>query len=661
MLRVFLRMGVLAGVFCLASPATAQADESAGSSGGTPLAVGPIDLAILAVYLIGIVALGCWAGRRRKATEGSGYFLADKALTWPVIGLALFSTNISTTHVVSLAQSGYQTGFAMGNFEWAAPFTLIALSLFFAPFYIRSRITTLPDFLEQRYCRGCRDWLAAISIFSAVFIHLGFTLFTGALVLEGFLLNGFIDNPENYRWLTIIVIAGITGLYTIIGGLLAVVWTESVQTIVLLVGSICITVIGFHTLGGWGELQTAISQMTTNPPPGVKDIQNHLLALRPHGDASTVPWYGVVLGYPIIGLWYWCTDQTIVQRVLGAKDERHARLGPIFAGFIKILPMFIFVLPGVICLALIHKGFLPALPVENGEPKTGDTLALLINHLLPTGLKGLMAAALLAALMSTVSGALNSIATLFSYDLYKRWAPDTPDRKLVFVGRVVTFVAMVAAIVWSPFVGGFESIFEGIQQMIAYFAPPITAIFVWGVFSRRVNATGALITAWVGSLLGLVVGTLDLMHVPEKMLGVKVPALMIAFYLFIFCSILIFLASWSRKWTRVVATVGVVLLAAVALGEVFGVREKLFLQSDGTWCRAASWVIIPTFLFTVGSVFLLPLSLLLRPQQTSEGAAQLVWKSPLDAVRGPWQGWSDYRLLSAVLAVTMVVLYWAFS
>jgi SSS family solute:Na+ symporter len=500
-----------------------------------------VDLVIIIVYIVAIVGLGCWVGIRRgsKASEGKSYFLAGGTLTWPIIGLALFSTNISTIHLVSLAQEGYVNGLAYGNFEWMAPFTLIILSLFFAPFYIRSGVATLPDFLEARYNRQCRDWLAILSIISAIFLHIGFSLYTGAVVLKGMF---GLDIQ-----FSIIMTAILTGLYTIVGGLMAVVITESIQTVILLLGAICITAIAYFHIGGWAELSAAVEPV-------------QLTVLRGADDPSGLPWYSVLLGYPVIGIWYWCADQTIVQRVLGAKDENHARLGPIFAGFIKILPVFIFVLPGLICLGLINQGKLDinnmrnlevgsevvvdeqSLSIHSGEKvefqgktlsvggklldiegkqahiedgvlfidgsaqkDTLDTYGFMIRELLPIGLRGLLAAALLAALMGTVSGALNSIATLFSYDLYKRWRPNTSDHTLVTIGRIATFVAMVAAILWSPLLGRFESLFQGINAMISYIAPPITAVFLWGVLWKRASSIAAQTTLYFGSLLGLIV------------------------------------------------------------------------------------------------------------------------------------------------------------
>jgi len=485
---------------------------------GIRLAIHPFDLAIIVVYLVGIVALGCWAGiRQRQTIRGNGYFLAGRSLGWPVIGLALFSTNISTIHLVSLAQEGYVNGLAYGNFEWMAAFTLIALSLFFAPFYIRSEVATLPDFLEKRYCRAARDWLAVLSIISAVFIHIGFSLYTGAVVLRGLF---------GINIMTSIVITSVlTGVYTIVGGLLAVVLTESIQTVVLVIGAICITAIGYMKIGGWSELAASVEPVK-------------LTVLRSSSDPSGLPWYSVFLGYPIIGLWYWCADQTIVQRVLGARDEYNARVGPLFAGFIKILPVFIFVLPGLICLGLVNKGILP-----DTLSDSSDTYAFMISHLLPVGLKGIVAAALLAALMSTVSGALNSIATLFSYDIYRRWRPETPEKTLVLVGRIVTFVAMAAAILWSPFVSHFQSIFQGIIAIICYIAPPITTVFICGVFWKKASSTAAVVTLWSGSAMGFAVFMLDWF---KEYTGWSVPSMMMTFYLFVVCMAVMIVISLAR-------------------------------------------------------------------------------------------------------------------
>ena len=321
-----------------------------------------------------------------------------------------------------------------------------------------------------------------------------------------------------------------------------------------------------------------------------------------------------MLGYPVIGIWYWCADQTIVQRVLGAKDVNHARVGPLFAGFIKILPVFIFFLPGTIALALINQGKLP--PLEESK----DVYAFLITRLLPPGLTGLMAAALLAALMSTVSGALNSIATLFSYDLYRRWRPETPDHKLVIIGRCATFVAMVLAILWSPLIARFESIYQGVNTVICYIAPPITAVFIWGVFWRRASSRGALVTLASGSLLGFIV----------------------------------FLLDWYKDRTPFFVTKPVEWMARRFGWEL---PERFYLGTGWN----VQFMMASFYLFVICSVILVIASLFWPHQHTAQ-SEKLVWKHPWEALqeRG-WKGIGNYKLLAGVLFVTMVVLYIVFA
>ncbi|NQU20805.1 MAG: sodium/solute symporter [Candidatus Nealsonbacteria bacterium] len=562
------------------------------------MTVGWIDWTIIIVYMLGIVALGCWAGLRRKEAKGSDYFLAGKSLRWPLIGMALFATNISTIHLVMLAQSGYCSGLLYGNFEWMAGFTLVILSLFFAPFYIRAGVATLPDFIEKRYSRSCRDIMAVLCIFSAVIVHIGFSLYAGAVVLEGTLLT-FLDNPEQYRLWTIIAICGATALYTIIGGLMAVVLTESIQTIVLIAGAVCITLLGLYKMGHWDGTPAGLSdpgQMID----GWRNLKatvhpNNFSMGRPDSDPTGLSWYAVFAGYWITGIWYWCTDQTIVQRVLGAKDENHARIGPLFAAFIKILPVFIFVLPGLICLGMIQNGIIDPLPLnEDGTPNTGQTYSHLIQNVLPVGAKGLVIAALLAALMSTVSGALNSIATLFSYDIYKRWAPEADDKHLIRVGRIATFVAMIVAVVWSLGVGlfGKTTIFQAMVNVFCAVAPPTTVVFVWGVFWRRTSAKAALITLIVGSLVGAGVTALTMMGL-NYIGDLEINSLLSCFLLAVFESVLIFVCS------------------------------------------------------------------MIWPHKHTEESEKLVWKSPLDALRGEHgRGLNDFRVWTVAVLVAMIGLYW---
>ncbi len=480
----------------------------------TPLS--RLDWAIIALYLLGVVGLGVTAGcLRRKGErggEGGHYFLAGNTLAWPVIGLAMFAANISTVHLVSLAEAAYKHGLVFGNFEWMAGFTLILLSLFFAPLYLRSRVATLPDFLERRFNRGCRDVLSVVSLFSAIVIHMGVALYTAAWVLRGILglAPGATLLGVDALLLFIVVLGLLTGLYTMLGGLLAVVWTESLQTILLFVGAVVITVVGYLKVGGWSALAATLA---SHPHPlagaagsGVAaDTGRFLSMARGASDPSGLAWYSILLGYPVLGIWYWCCDQTIVQRVLAAKDEKHARLGPLFCAFLKIWPVFFFVLPGVICVALVQQG-----AFGGAAPQTAaDTYTFLVTRLLPAGLKGLVAAAMLAAAMQTCSAALNSTATLVAYDLFKRRRPDLDDRTLVAIGKVTTVAGTLLAIVASPLFGHYSTLFEGINKLISYVAPPITAVFLLGVFWKRASGKSAFLTLLAGMGLGAAMFVLD--------------------------------------------------------------------------------------------------------------------------------------------------------
>ncbi len=554
--------------------------------------MGTIDITVTVLYLVVIVTLGCLAGllrRRQGGGEAKDYFLAGGTLRWPVIGMALFATNISCVHLVSLAQSGYDTGLLNGNFEWMAAFTLVMLGVFFAPFYIRSRVATLPDFLERRYCRACRDWLAVLSMVSAVTIHIGFSFLTGGIVLKTLFGVGV--------YTSIAVIAALTGLYTIIGGLMAVVVTEAIQTVVLIGGAMLITWFAWDKMGGWEPMVRVLQEQGES----IK-----LSMLRPHGDASGMPWYAILLGYPVLGIWYWCADQTIVQRVLGARSEDHARVGPLFAALIKILPVFIFVMPGLFAYTLIKSGRLdPSSMMEVDEAgrqvvNSKGVYGVMITQLMPTGLVGVMVAALLAALMSTVSGALNSISTLFSYDLYKRFKPATTDHELVFVGRIAALVALLVAIGLVPILDGYPSIFNGLNDIIAHIAPPVTCVFVLGVFWPRASAMSAKLTLWIGSSLGAAV------YVLSK-LGDRTPA-----------------AAW---------------LATLS-------GDSFMMMSFYLLCACVAMQVVFSLIWPAGA---------------SERSSGLYWEHPLQALQEKgWPGIGNYKVLSCLVIVTMCTLYYLF-
>ncbi|MBI5688678.1 MAG: sodium/solute symporter [Verrucomicrobia bacterium] len=505
----------------------------------------PVDWAIIALYLLAVVGLGVAAGflRRRGETGGEGghYFLAGNTLGWGVIGLAMFAANISTVHLVSLAEAAYKFGLVFGNFEWMAGFTLVLLSLFFAPLYLRSRVATLPDFLERRFNRGCRDVLSVVSLFSAIVIHMGVALYTAAWVLRGILglPPGATLLGVDALLVFIIVLGVLTGLYTMLGGLLAVVWTESVQTVLLLVGAVVVTVVGYLKIGGWGALAQTLAThphpLAAVPGSGVTwGTGNFLSMARDASDPSGLAWYSILLGYPVLGIWYWCCDQTIVQRVLAAKDEKHARLGPLFCAFLKILPVFFFVLPGVICVGLVQQGAFGGAAPQNAA----DTYTFLITHLLPVGLKGLVAAAMLAAAMQTCSAALNSTATLVAYDLFQRHNPTLGDAALVRIGKITTVAGTVLAIVASPLFGHYTTIFEGINKLISYVATPITAVFLLGVFWKRASGKSAWITLVAGMALGAITFVLDFTG------AFRGDFMLIAFLLLVACVGIMVVTTW---------------------------------------------------------------------------------------------------------------------
>lgn len=548
----------------------------------------PLDLTICIVYVVAIVAIGLWTGirsRRRSNGEGNaagGYFLAGKTLRWPMIGLALFATNISCVHLVSLAQSGFDTGLLNGNFEWMAAFTLILLALFFVPFYIRSGVATLPDFLEKRYDRSSRNWLAIVSVFSAVIIHIAFSLLTGGIVLHT------LFGVDMYA--SVIAISLLTAVYTIVGGLASVVITEAIQTVVLLAGAIIISISAWHKMGGW--------------EPMVQVLTSHhelskLSMLRPPGDGSGMPWYAVFLGYPVLGIWYWCADQTIVQRVLGARNEDNARVGALFCGFIKILPVFIFVLPGLFAYTLVTAGLLDAGALKTIDATGKEVInskgiyTVMITELLPVGLVGISTAALLSGLMSQISGALNAISTLLSYDIYQRYYPNATDKDLIRAGRIAAALALLFSLALLPLLNRYESIFNGLNDIIAHIAPPITCVFLLGICWKKASPVSAKLTLWIGSALGAVVFAVNKLY-PDTIIG-RTPFMMMAFYLFCACVVMQVLFTWRY------------------------------------------------------------------PALPAEGRQALYWTSLREPLQSPgWKGIGNYKVLSVVLLCIMVVLFWLF-
>ena len=522
----------------------------------TGLQISTLDLTIIIVYLAGVLLLGLWVVRHQKMTAGN-YFLAGRSLNWVYVGAALFASNISTIHMVGLAAAGFSDGIVQGNFEWLAPFLLILLGLVFAPFYFKNRISTLPEFLERRYNGLARSLLAFLALMGALFMHIGISLYAGAVVFENYF---GID-----MWVSILLIAGITALYTIMGGLKSVVFTETAQTVILIFGGVVLAVMAVMALGDHGI--HSLSDLRAAVKPG------QLTLLRSYESSPKLPWYSILLGYPVIGIWYWCADQTIVQRVLGARSLDDARRGPVFAGFIKILTVFMMVIPGIIAYALFRS--------EIQDPN--DTLPVLIIRLLPVGFIGLLSAALLSALMSTIAAALNSSATLVSVDIVKRLRPATTDRQQVRIGRWTAAAVMLLAIAWSPMIGRFISIFDAINQILAVLSPPIATVFLLGVFWRRGNAAGAVTAIIAGSLLGVLAFLLDFPVVGDVKVisdGLHIPYMLQSFLLFVISSVIFVVVSLATAPPpqEKIATTTLESPLAFLKGKITGVTDPRILS-----------------------------------------------------------------------------------
>lgn len=444
-----------------------------------------IDIIIICAYFLVVFGIGYWAARKEK-NESADYFLASRDVGWLAIGASLFASNIGSEHLIGLAGTGAASGLAVGHFEWLACLILLLLGWVFVPFYLRSGVFTMPEFLERRYSPAARWYLTTISIIGYVLTKISVSLFAGGLIVQQ--LTGL------SLWTSATVIVIITGIYTVAGGLRAVIYTELVQTFVLIFGSVSLTILGLIEVGGWSGLQ--------------ERVPADFFSIWKATDNPDFPWTGIVFGAPILGVWYWCTDQYIVQRVLAARHLGEARGGTIFAGFLKILPVFIFVLPGVIATALY---------ADITGPASDQAFPALVTRLLPSGLKGIVMAGLLAALMSSLSSVFNSCSTLITWDFYKKLRPDASEMHLVTVGRISTSVLVVFGLLWIPFMKYISSqLYIYLQSVQAYIAPPIAACFLLGLFIPRLNGTGAISSLLSGFVFGALRLILELVNGSDK-------------------------------------------------------------------------------------------------------------------------------------------------
>ncbi|MBX9732720.1 MAG: sodium:solute symporter [Chitinophagaceae bacterium] len=435
--------------------------------------LGPLDWVFIIIYLLVIAGISIWSIRKSKESA-SDYFLANRNLGWFVIGASILASNVGSEHIVGLAGSAAKSGTVLGHYELHSYIVLI-LGWVFVPFYMRSMVYTMPEFLERRFNPQARRLLSIIQLLSYVITKASVTIFAGALVFNQFFGVDF--------WTGAIILVVVTGVYTIFGGLHAVMYTEAIQAIVLLLGSFVLLLIGLDKVGGWHNMLASIPKEKLNMFPPLSD--------------PNYPWLGILIASPIAGLWYWCTDQHIVQRCLAAKSEKEARRGTIFAAYLKLMPFFIFLIPGLIAYALKAQGKLILTDTNTAFPT-------MVKELMPMGLRGLLAGGLLAALMSSLASVYNACSTLYTIDIYKERNPQASEKQLVKVGRIATGVVVLLGMAWIPLMGRISNgLYDYLQSVQSYLAPPIAAVFLLGVFFKRLNAKGAYTAMVTGFVIGL--------------------------------------------------------------------------------------------------------------------------------------------------------------
>jgi SSS family solute:Na+ symporter len=471
--------------------------------------LGLIDWIFVVIYLLVIAGISVWSIRKSKETT-SDYFLANRNLGWFVIGASILASNVGSEHIVGLAGSAAQSGTVLGHYELHSYIVLI-LGWVFVPFYLRSSVYTMPEFLERRFNPQARRLLTIIQLISYVIAKASVTIFAGALVFNQFLGVDF--------WTGAIILVVVTGFYTVLGGLHAVMYTEAIQAIVLLLGSLILMVFGLQEVGGWDALMAAVPKEKLNMFPPLSDPE--------------FPWLGILIASPIVGLWYWCTDQHIVQRCLAARNEKEARRGTIFAALLKLLPFFIFLIPGLIAFVLKEQGKIQLDDVNTAFP-------VMVKSLMPVGLRGVLAGGLLAALMASLASVYNACSTLYTIDIYKKSHPDASEKQLVKVGRIATAVIVLLGMAWIPLMGKVDDgLYNYLQSVQSYLAPPIAAVFLLGVFFKRLNAQGAYSSMVIGFVLGMAKLTLQIFQddlTPDSLIHqfATMNFLYFCIYLFIF-------------------------------------------------------------------------------------------------------------------------------
>lgn len=486
-----------------------------------------LDWVVLGIYFLILIVVAVWVAlQRNKNTED--YFLAGRNVGWFVIGASIFASNIGSEHVVGLAGTGFSSGTPLAHYELHAWIVLL-LGWLFLPFYMRSGAFTMPEFLEKRFDSRSRWFLSVFSLFAYVLTKVSVTIYAGGIVVSELLNLDF--------WIGAIGIVVFTGIYTIIGGLKAVVYTETLQTVVLILGSVIITYLGFQEVGGWNELTKTVTEVSPD----------HFNMWRPMNDPD-FPWTGLLIGGTIVGIWYWCTDQYIVQRTLAANNIMIGRRGAIFGAYLKLLPILIFLIPGIIAYALtLQNPEMFNVIDSNGIERPDRAFPMLVTTLLPVGIKGLVAGGLMAALMSSLASVFNSCSTIFTIDIYKKIKPEKSEKYLVNIGKIATLVIVVLGIAWIPImekIGG-GVMYQYLQNVQAYIGPPVTAVFLLGILWKRINAQASIVTLSAGLVLLIVRLSSEIYFQSEISSGIVVDSVFFEFATINFSHMAIFIFVFS--------------------------------------------------------------------------------------------------------------------
>ncbi len=566
-----------------------------------------LDTAVIVAFFIGMVVVVLWSILKKEETS-EDYFLAGKSAGWLEIGSSIFASNIGSEHLVGLAGAGFVSGMAMAHWEMHG-WLILALGWIFVPFYDRIKVFTMPEFLERRFCGGARSILSFISLVSYILTKVSVTAYSGGVVfgtvfgIEKINLFGY---TMDMFWVSAVGLVVLTGIYTVVGGMKAIMYTAVLQTPVLLIGSIVILIIGLAKVGGWGEVERLCGQ--------------NIHLIRSASDPE-FPWPGVIFGSMIIGFWYWCTDQYIVQRVLSGRDQKQARRGAILAGYFKLTPVFIFMIPGMIAFALSAKGLLDMPKTAAGQPNADYAFSTLVAQLLPIGFKGVVVCGLLAALMSSLASLFNSSAALFVGDFYKKLRPQSSEKHLVVIGRIATTTVVILGILWIPVMKNMGNVlYRYLQNVQGLLAPAIAATFILGVFWRRTSPKAGLWGLIVGFALGMFRLALDVIIGGPMTDAGKLPE--------------------AEKLAKL-----------NALKEQYGILYNI---------EAVNWLFVCVSLFIICIVTMVVITLYSKPPTEQQlrftyGAATPEEKA---ATRASWGAWDI--LNTAVVLGVIIAFYWYF-